>query len=370
MRYCIFHVPNHIDKQGKSGSHIRPLKMLSSFQSLGYEVDVVMGYGKERTDQIDSIKTKINEGIVYDFMYSESSTMPTLLTEKDHIPRYWNLDFNFMKFCKANGIRIGLFYRDMYWKFDVYKNSVPWMKRVITKFMYNYDLRRYNEVLDILYVPSEEFGEYFHKRRYQLQTLPPGCEFFQDRIEQRNKYFMTNLNRQDIQLFYVGGVTGVYNLSTIMAVVKKSKFCTLTICCREKEWEQAAKDYAEYLCDRITVIHKSGSELDEYYKSTDICVCYFEPSDYMDMAMSTKLFEYMSYATPIITRDHTALGNFMKELGSDFVTNGETELQLLLDRIAGNREMLLKEHQLLEENIITNSWKVRAKKVQDQLWRN
>ena len=122
MKKCIFHIPNSLE--GNYGSHVRPQKMMQAFKDIGYDVDVVMGYGKERKQSIKKIKKNIRAGMKYDFMYSESSTMPTLLTEKNHLPLYPLLDFSFFRFCKKNGIRIGLFYRDIYWKFQIYKESV------------------------------------------------------------------------------------------------------------------------------------------------------------------------------------------------------------------------------------------------------
>lgn len=46
---CIFHVPNKIEETGISGSQVHPPKMLEAFRALGYEVDVVMGYGNYDT---------------------------------------------------------------------------------------------------------------------------------------------------------------------------------------------------------------------------------------------------------------------------------------------------------------------------------
>ncbi len=107
---CIFHIPNKLDEKSLSGSQVRPRMMIQAFKDIGYDVDVVMGYGKERKKSINIIKNNIKSGIKYDFLYSESSTMPTLLTEKNHLPLYPNLDFGFFKFCKNHGIKIGLFY--------------------------------------------------------------------------------------------------------------------------------------------------------------------------------------------------------------------------------------------------------------------
>ena len=56
MKRCIFHIPNNIDLTGKSGSQVRPGKMLKALKNQGYEVDFVMGYGKARKESIKSIK--------------------------------------------------------------------------------------------------------------------------------------------------------------------------------------------------------------------------------------------------------------------------------------------------------------------------
>ena len=66
-KQCILHVPNYIDPAGRSGSSKRPLKMLQAFRNCGYEVDCVMGYGKDRKSSIERIKKRITEGVKYDF---------------------------------------------------------------------------------------------------------------------------------------------------------------------------------------------------------------------------------------------------------------------------------------------------------------
>lgn len=83
---CIFHIPNYIDKTSKSGSSVRPQMMIKAFEEIGYHVDYVMGYGKERKSQIEKIKRNIRNGVKYEFLYAENSTTPTLLTEKIIFP--------------------------------------------------------------------------------------------------------------------------------------------------------------------------------------------------------------------------------------------------------------------------------------------
>ena len=175
---CIFHIPNYIDKTSKSGSSVRPQMMIKAFEEIGYHVDYVMGYGKERKSQIEKIKRNIRNGVKYEFLYAENSTTPTLLTEKNHIPKYPFLDFGFFKFCKKYGIKIGLFYRDVYWKFPLYKQGVSFGKRMVTLPMFYYDLKKYKRYVDILYLPSKRMKKYVDIPII-CKELPPGCENFE-----------------------------------------------------------------------------------------------------------------------------------------------------------------------------------------------
>ena len=179
---CIFHVPNYIDLHGTSGSSIRPRKMLEAFISCGYKVDYVMGYGLERKRKIQVIKEQIRAGTQYDFVYSESSTMPTLLTEKNHIPKYPNLDFGFLKYCRKHGIKIALFYRDIQWKFSVYRDNVVWYKRLFSIPLYKYDLWKYQNLVDVFYLPTQQMASYLKDKKKLLQKmdiLMPGMDGLQ-----------------------------------------------------------------------------------------------------------------------------------------------------------------------------------------------
>lgn len=113
----IFHIPLKIDRNDPSASQIRPQKLMTAFAELGWEMDVVEGSARDRKQQITKIKRKIRQGVHYDFVYSESSTMPTLLTEPHHLPTHPCLDFGFMAYCKRHGIPVGLFYRDIHWQY-------------------------------------------------------------------------------------------------------------------------------------------------------------------------------------------------------------------------------------------------------------
>ena len=139
MKRMIFHIPLKINRERSSASQIRPLKMIEAFKKVGFEVDLVEGYGKERKKQIKKIKKNILDGIEYQFLHCPCSTMPTLLTEKHHFPIYPILDFSFFSFCKKHGIRIGLFYRDIYW--CIRSSNHGWRAK-IAKYFHQYDLKK------------------------------------------------------------------------------------------------------------------------------------------------------------------------------------------------------------------------------------
>ncbi len=367
-KYCIFHVPNHIDIDGKSGSHVRPRRMVEAFQSIGYHVDVVMGYGKERKNQIRDIKKEIIGGRKYDFLYSESSTMPTLLTEQNHLPLYPNLDFGFFKFCKKHGIKIGLFYRDIHWKFEKYKKEVSKIKQAISIPMYKYDLLMYKKLVDVMYLPSLQMQKQIEDYHFtNIKELPPGAIKNEEIVSQRRQYFEKRQNG-NLRLFYVGGVQGIYDLTELLKEIHDKKYVYLTICCREKEWQQEYEKYAPYLTERIQVLHESGKTLEKYYLEADICSCYFKNSVYMDFAVPIKLLEYTSYVTPIIATKGTVAGKFIDKAESGFVISCKKgELGNLLDIIYEEQAVLVEKHRKAVQCLEENTWVKRAYQVQMQL---
>lgn len=307
-KYCIFHIPNYIDKSKASGSSIRPVKMLEAFRKNGYHVDCVWGYGKERKKAIKRIKGNIRQGRKYDFLYSESSTMPTLLTEKDHFPRYPLLDFNFFKFCKKNGIKVGIFYRDVQWKFPFYAQQVNWIKRWFSIPLYKYDLYKYRKLIDVFYLPSLEMKKYLGEYSELLkksQILMPGCD--------KKSLAEDKKDTEELHIFYVGGIRGIYDIKLFLKTVSGMDHIKVTLCCRKNEWETVSGEYKEYMTDNINVIHVSGEQLADYYAWADICSVYAGIGEYFSMAMPVKVFEYLSYLKPMLGVKGTVSGDFIEE---------------------------------------------------------
>lgn len=367
---CIFHVPNHIDISAKSGSQVRPMKIIKALTDIGYDVDVVMGYGRERKKSIQSIKENIKNGVRYEFMYSESSTMPTLLTEKNHLPVYPKLDFGFFKFCKKNSIKIGLFYRDVIWRFEQYRASVPWYYRIVTFFFYKYDLWKYRKLVDILYLPSERIKDYIPECRMMTQKiLPPGAEYCPEILKKRQEYFNSR-KFENIRIFYVGGVTGIYDILEFVKAIRDRDKIFLTICCKEEEWIRERSRYKPFLTERVNIVHESGKDLIKYYLQADICSCYFDVNrhPYMQLAIPVKLLEYVSFITPVIATSNSCAANFVEKYDIGWtIPYGKDNIQSLLDFLLDNPGIISSKQKHISECLYANTWEQRMLQIEKEL---
>ena len=80
VRRCIYHVPYPLDPNTTFGGQKRAVAMLKALTQWG-EVWVVAGDARQRRRQIQVVMNAIRAGTRFEFCYSESSTMPTTLTE-------------------------------------------------------------------------------------------------------------------------------------------------------------------------------------------------------------------------------------------------------------------------------------------------
>lgn len=359
MSRMIYHVPYPLKSDANTGSGLRPMRMLEAFRSLGYDVEVVSGESKDRRKIIKGLKTRISAGESFDFLYSESHTMPTALTDKDHLPRHPFMDITFMRFCRRNGIKVGLFYRDVYWRFPAYKEAVGLGFRLITKTLYNFDLLAYKTALDKLYLPSLGMGKFVpHFPADRQEALPPGGELHDADAEES----------EGIHLFYVGGLGGYYKMHDCVAAVANSKNTYLTICTREDEWRQVADSYSDIMNERIRVVHKSGDELIPFYAASDICMLFIEPSIYRSFAAPIKFAEYIGFGKPVIVNEGTNVSEFVQANGNGWTIPFDQEaLTTLLDDLAENPEKIAHVTDTTLRIRTDNTWAARARQVARQL---
>ena len=306
----ILHHPLPLDPEARSASGIRPLKMLSAFRSLGCRVELVTGYASERKKCIERIRKKIKQGVQYDFVYSESSTMPTILTEVHHLPLNPLMDFLFFRFCKRNAIPIGLFYRDIYWLFESYGKGLNPVKSAIAKIGYQFDLWVYERTLSKLYLPSLEMGAYVPRiSSEKFAALPPGHSG-----PSGSSCAVDIGTPKRLKLFYVGGMSSHYQLHKLFSVVRDIPEVEFTLCTREAEWQAVEGEYPG-MTPNIKVIHATGDAMETELKAADIAVLFVEPLEYWEFASPVKLYEYLGYQKPILASEGTLAGRFVCENG-------------------------------------------------------
>lgn len=350
----IFHIPMRLNSEHASASQIRPRKLIQAFQSIGYQVDVVEGPGSERKKRINEIKQKIRGGEKYDFLYSESSVMPTLLTESHHFPTYPALDFSFFSFCKKNNIPIGLFYRDIHWRF-INKNR-GWKQRV-AKYFYRYDLRKYVQLLDVLFLPTLRMlpNIPFDFPR-QVVELPAGC----DMAAHEAHSFETPL-----RLLYIGGIGGNYDLKTFLEAVKVTPSVHLTLCCRPSDWEKVSSDYQAFVdVPNIKITHQQGEALVDLYRQADLFALLFATTPYIQFAAPYKLFEAMGYHKPLIGYKDSWCGQFVEKQGIGLACEESVEDIVRCFNLLQQDESLLQNCQKQLQNIAEqHTWEARCRQI-------
>lgn len=361
MKNCIFHIPYKLDPIANSARMLRPRKLISALEEIGYNVNIVEGDIADRKNKINNIKILIQNGVIFDFMYSEASTQPTLLTSKNNLPLNPFFEFSFFKYIKNKGIKIGLYYPDVYWKFDDYAPHLPEYKRFLGRIMYKYDMYNYSKYLDTLYLQTSKMSKYIDNKKVlgKIKELPPGCE--DNNTEEYE-------GKDKIKIFYVGGLGKVYRITELVKAVSEMKDVELTICCREKEWNLEKKHYLEYLKDNINIIHKSGNDLIPHFKSASLLSMLFASDIYREFVMPYKLFEYISYERPILSTKGTSVGDFVEKNSIGWqIENNKFEIIKLLKEISNDKNLISDKIKFLKIAKENNLWINRAEKIVEDL---
>ena len=367
MKRCIFHYLHPIEDKPGIGSALRPNQMLQAFRDIGYEVFVIAGYSSERIKKIREARVSIRNGVKYDFVYSESVNDPTLLSDADHFPRHPFADFCFLKFCRKNRIPVGLFYRDVYWKFPIFRDSVSLLKRMILKPMFAYDLFQYRKCLDLMFLPTMRMQQYALPG-FSSRELPPGGVLRPDSYEKRRA---ATRDPNTLRIFYVGSLSSLYDNRLLFQAVQETPGVYLTVCTHKQQWESVRPSYEAYLCDRIKVVHKSGSELQVYYETTDVAAYCLNHNEYLDMAMPIKVFEAISYGTPLLVTSIYSIAKMVQREDIGWVAETSVAgIRKILEQLLTHPEQI---RQKTENTILAaqrNTWQCRALQAADVLTKN
>lgn len=354
----IFHMPLPLNPKATSASGIRPVRMLEAFRALGLDVTVVAGHSAERRAAIKKVLSGTRSGLQYDFVYSESSTMPTVMTDPHHLPLHPRMDFKMLRELRVSGAKVGLFYRDIYWKFPEYKSMVPLIKRAPAMAGYRWDLFNYRSALDVMYLPSLAMAKYFGDVPFDIKALPPGHGISEVDV----------VPASPLRLLYVGGLGVHYKLHTLVDAMRKVPEAHLTICTREKEWQSEGPSY-QPLPTNVEVVHKVGdAELAPLYAKSNIGVLSTRPDGYFAFAVPYKLYEYIGHGLPILATKNTLSGQTVSAKGLGWTLDHEPSVIAdLLQSLVENPEKLRLVRSAVRAARVGNTWSNRAQQVVDDL---
>ncbi|MEN9752206.1 MAG: hypothetical protein RLZZ600_1253 [Actinomycetota bacterium] len=356
----IYHVPFRLNPEAKSASGIRPVKMRQAFEDIGYRVLEISGTSRERRVQMDAIKQQVRDGLVVDFVYSEASTQPTAFTDP-----YFSLhpffDNNFLAWCRRRGMKVGLFYRDIYWQFPEYVKAIGWFYATVLRQFYRVDLLGYRRAVDTIYLPSMRMAKYitFIPER-RCEALPPGS----DSVDGKTK-------AKGLGMFYVGGIGSYYKLHEAVEAVEQVPGANLTICTRDTEWANAKDSYADVLGNATTVVHANGPELEQFYDKAAMGCLFLEPITYREFAAPLKLYEYLGHGKPIIATTGTLAADFVESNGIGWALPYKADaLAELLTQLKNNPALLAEKTARALEVREQHTWAARARQVRDGLSRS
>jgi glycosyltransferase involved in cell wall biosynthesis len=301
MKSVLLYYPFQLAENANSGSKLRPKEMLKAFtewgKANGIDILLISGSSIDREAQFESWKQegKLNDLL---FCYMENQTIPIWLTDKGHIPKKPFIDRKVLKFLKEKKVPTGVFYRDVYWKFDELY-PLKGMKKTIMQSIYRVEEKFYEKYCDVIFLPSDAMGKFVDIGKPKV-ALPPGGK-------QRDVH-KTDVN-EIAQGLYVGGINnedyGLFLLLDSMEIANQNaKAMDLTVVCRQDEFEKLPLEKKERLTSLgVQLQHVSGEALNELYGKMDFAFIPRFKSTYNDFSVPVKLVEYLSNELPIIATD-------------------------------------------------------------------
>lgn len=358
----LFHHPHPLLSEPRSGSQNRPVQMLRAFREIGFTVVEVTGYSDERVPHMRELIGDVERGRRFEFCYSESVTSPTALSDPQHLPKHPIADPRFFHSLRKHHVPVGLFYRDVHWRFDQYRETVPLTKRAVANVFYQYDLLWYSKVIDIVYVPDLGMTSAIPgASRLDFRALPPGTNVRADWTTDRN-------DDRPLSLVYIGSVSPPHNdISPLLRAVSATPGVELTISCPESEVSVLAANYPDQWLDGIHVLHLNSAEAADLYDMADISCLIYEPHAYRDFAMPVKLFEAIGHRTPSLSMDDSAAGRFIRTQGAGWAVKDEEQLRSLLRSIVEDRGAIDEKRRMLDSIAASHTWTARASTVADDL---
>jgi hypothetical protein len=292
-----------------SGGGVRPRKMIEAFERQGFQVEVIAGSHGERAEQFKNLKARIQSGETkLHFVYSESSSNPTILTDRRGWFRF--RDFFYLRWLHKRHIPIALYYRDCHWAFSVAGKDYSLVKWALLKFLHYVDLAWYLSFVDMLLLPSMRMKPFvpWSGRFKKVDELPPGHDV------------LSVLPNKEIpqlpKAIYVGGVLPpIYDISSLF---KKPPRLAVTICCREDEW-QNVQDYYGQPPEQVKVTHLSGEALNRELQDSHVALMIRENHSYLGFSQPLKFYEAIGYELPVMVTEGSLVAEQVRDWGIGWV---------------------------------------------------
>ena len=337
-----------------SGSAVRPIKLLDEFIISDYQVELLSGSftkkeHKERKEKVEKLIERIKKGEKFDFCYIESIS--------GLLYKFYNkYEYNLWDAIKKAEIPIGIFYRDIYWKFAKEFNYTSFKYRILN-FLCCIELKKICKIMDVVFVPSIEMSKYMPKANYI--PLPPGCDNIKV-IDSKN----------DIPSFiYVGGVSYNYGTDLMLnafKLVNQSLKVNLNLVCRLSEINIVNDFIKNENYTWLKVFHASGKELEQIYAMSDYAIISLRKKTYHNFCMPVKFFEYMSFEKPVLSTNCNAVAQIINNNNLGLIVEDNPE-----DFAEGIKNFLKQDINFYKNNIKNfkdkNKWGNRVRTITENL---
>ncbi|MEH7522593.1 glycosyltransferase [Bacillus sp. JJ1503] len=365
MKSVLLYYPFEIAENANSGSKLRPKEMYKAFQEWGakenIEILLLSGNSSARETLFEQWKAEGKLENVW-FCYMENQTIPFWLTDKGHIPKKPLIDKKVLSYLKQRHVPVGVFYRDVYWKFDELY-PLKGVKKTVMQTIYRMEERFYNKYCQVIFLPSDAMGKYVDIQREKI-SLPPGGKKVDVVKKEKDTQFAQGL--------YVGGINnedyGLFLLLDALEIAnKQEKVSELTIVCREDEYKQLPEEKKARLQEMdVTIQHVSGEALNDLYREMDFAFIPRYRSTYNDFAVPVKLVEYLSNELPVIATYCQAQREIIESDGYGIICEDKPE-----DMARAIKEMALKatgyRENIQNTFLQKHSWTARVEKIKNAL---
>mgnify|MGYP000858562560 FL=1 len=363
----IFHAPFPLQPDRVAASMLRPLAMRRAFADLGYRVMNVTGYAAQRRRAMTRVRAALAAGARIEFVYSENATIPNALTEPRHLPVHPLLDVAFFRHCRRSGVPVGVFYRDVYWRFPRFREGINPVLEAGLQATYRSELMAFERVGLHLFLPSQAMARHVpHVDPVRMSALPPGApDVAATRRDSDGWDDGGDEDGKELELLFVGVLQDNYRLDACLRAVIATPGTRVTLCVRQETWETSRDHYAPLLpAGRAQVVHRSGAELEPLYRRADLGVLFTEPNPYWDFAVPYKLYEYLAHELPVIAVRGTQTGRLVEEMGIGWVLSYDAgALGDLLRHLREAPEEIEAVRRRMRAVLPDQTWQARARTV-------